>query len=1043
MVAENFEDSSKIIQETIDEAKSAYKHEAKEVVLSKFLEKEFNVELQELLKGIEKKVGSKILGVKGRIDLLYSSVIFEIKINIEEELETAKDELKKYFQALLEERPGEKFVGIVTDVITYKAFIPIVDNGRVIDIKEISSMNLSKVTPGDAILWLDAYIFSNSNVIPTANDLKFRFGPESPTYALAITILKSLWDRVKNENDVALKYELWSKTMQIVYGNMPTEDAFIDQTYLVTLIKLILYLRLSGEKLIDRDRILKTLTGEYFKNYGIVNLIEEDFFLWITHKKIVDETLELIKNVAKEFLVYDLQRVDEDFFKEIYQEIVKRGERHSIGEYYTPEWVTELVLKEVTTLWWSKNKKPPRILDPACGSGTFLCNIIFLLKNKLRQEKRKQEEILNFILTNVVGIDINPVAVIIAKANYLLALGDLLNAHKGSIMIPIYVADSIKLPSIEKKIFGNIKVYKYAIEKGRYLQIPTNIAKDREKLNKVIIKFKDVIEFYKKRKDKKEASTLFKNSLKNVTATSELEVLEETLKSVLQLIDEDKDSIWIYMLNNMYMPISLSEAKFDIIVGNPPWIAMRYIENKEYQKFIKQKIFEYNLLDKNQTQLFPQIETATLFYCMSTDLYLKDNGIIGFVMPKSVLTGAMHHEKFRQFKKPQLRLVKIYDLENVSPLFNVPSCILISIKGESTSYPVNAIKYTGKLPKKNIKLNEVNKYKYLQEEDYKYQLPSIPNKHSDYYDKIKAGASIYPRCFFFIDFDVHPSLKMDLEKPLVKTSEELVKNAKVPWKAINLSGNVDTNFIYSTLLGGDILPFGYTKLRPVVLPVEVKNKNSYAILDIDDIRKKGYLSTADWFEKAQKYWEDLATKNMLKQYPRLVNYIDYEGTLSNQSPIKNFLILYNTSGKNVTACVINKQKLEPFSLDRATIKPKGFIVEKSTMYYETDEEREAHYLCAILNSDILNKAIKPIQTKGLFGERGIVRRPFMVYIPKFDCNNSLHNKLADLSKECHEKVSIITLTKKSIASKRKEIREKIKDKIEEINKHVHALTGLA
>jgi hypothetical protein len=30
------------------------------------------------------------------------------------------------------------------------------------------------------------------------------------------------------------------------------------------------------------------------------------------------------------------------------------------------------------------------------------------------------------------------------------------------------------------------------------------------------------------------------------------------------------------------------------------------------------------------------------------------------------------------------------------------------------------------------------------------------------------------------------------------------------------------------------------------------------------------------------------------------------------------------------------------------------------MYYETNDEMEAHYLCAALNSDVINEAIKPI-----------------------------------------------------------------------------------
>jgi len=281
--------SSEIIQldKYISRARQANTHPAKIIVLSEMLREIFGVELEDLLPGIEKKIGSKILGIKGRIDLLYSDIVFEIKIDLDRELEIAKRELKKYFQALTENDPSRKYVGIATDVIKYKAFIPVVENNKVKDIKEISSIDLSEISVVEAILWLDSYIFSKPKIRPTANDLKFRFGPGSPTYTVAIETLKTLWSNVKGEEDVKLKFDLWKKNMEIVYGSAPSEEAFIEQTYLVTLVKLVAYYWLSGDDEVSKDRLLSALNGEYFAKYGIHNLIEEDFFSWILHREIV------------------------------------------------------------------------------------------------------------------------------------------------------------------------------------------------------------------------------------------------------------------------------------------------------------------------------------------------------------------------------------------------------------------------------------------------------------------------------------------------------------------------------------------------------------------------------------------------------------------------------------------------------------------------------------------------------------------------------------------------------------------------------------
>jgi len=71
--------------------------------------------------------------------------------------------------------------------------------------------------------------------------------------------------------------------------------------------------------------------------------------------------------------------------------------------------------------------------------------------------------VLNFILSSVMDIDINPVAVVIARANYVIALGELLYERTGPIVIPVYVADSIKPPEVKLSVYGGVKVYSYSV----------------------------------------------------------------------------------------------------------------------------------------------------------------------------------------------------------------------------------------------------------------------------------------------------------------------------------------------------------------------------------------------------------------------------------------------------------------------------------------------------------------------------------------------------------------------------------------------------
>ena len=78
----------------------------------------------------------------------------------------------------------------------------------------------------------------------------------------------------------------------------------------------------------------------------------------------------------------------------------------------------------------------------------------------------------------------------------------------------------------------------------------------------------------------------------------------------------------------------------------------------------------YELVASNETRLFTQMELATLFFAHAYKRYLKDGGTIAFVMPRSVLTGAQQHRRFRQQFDGQL--AKVLDLKGVSPPLQIP-----------------------------------------------------------------------------------------------------------------------------------------------------------------------------------------------------------------------------------------------------------------------------------------------------------------------------------------------------------------------------------
>lgn len=128
--------------------------------------------------------------------------------------------------------------------------------------------------------------------------------------------------------------------------------------------------------------------------------------------------------------------------------------------------------------------------------------------------------------------------------------------------------------------------------------------------------------------------------------------------------------------------------------------------------------------------------------------------------------------------------------------------------------------------------------------------------------------------------------------------------------------------------------------------------------------------------------------------------------IEDQNPSSRYVVLHNlytTDDDYLMSVVIDRMNLPPLhTTDVKTINPVGFVADHTTMYYKTNNEDEAHYLAAILNSQTLD-----IQIKNLIKKQRNISSEILseIYIPKFDSNNSTHLKLSEISKQLHKEVS--------------------------------------
>ena len=82
---------------------------------------------------------------------------------------------------------------------------------------------------------------------------------------------------------------------------------------------------------------------------------------------------------------------------------------------------------------------------------------------------------------------------------------------------------------------------------------------------------------------------------------------------------------------------------------------------------------------------------------------------------------------------------------------------------------------------------------------------------------------------------------------------------------------------------------------------------------------------------------------------------------------------------------------------------RAVISTDTTSFFALDNKLEAHYLCAIVNSSLVDKYIRSFSAPGRgFGAPSVMET---LGIPRFEEKNDLHNTLARLSINAHKRVT--------------------------------------
>ena len=954
------------------------------------------------------------IGNTGRMDLYVHNTCIEFKKNI---LLYGKpnpkdiDQLDGYLESLLKAGSGVRN-GILTDGVNY--FLRRVGEEK-LPLQQQPVMSIFEHAEQAPRLreYLHGIISAPANYVsPTAENLERLFGSKSDAFHASNLLLQEAYKAHRDDPTVAVKRRLWQDLLQVALGKDAATGGdesdwlFIRHTYITSLIAVIMQQQLLGDvarHASERpDALLKGhILAEQSDLHGV---IDADLFTWPTE---VEETAYLreIARVAEQF---DWTQNAKEVAPTLYQNVITQEERKRLGEYYTPRWLAREITKTVVD-----DPLNQRVLDPSCGSGTFIETVVERILS--HADELSPTETLRKLQENVVGIDIHPVAVQLAKATWVMAAADTIRAARAegtgtaAVSAPIYLGDSMQLrydtgtlsasQSIELETRETLPGHTGEI----IFSIPRELARQQADMNRLISEIATAIDQGRDAEHIADNYPISDGCRQGIRAVATL---------MRDLHAADRNHVWAYYIRNMIRPAVIAEEKVDRIIGNPPWLTygqsadiirteLREMSEKRYQIWAGGK-------------LAPHQDIATLFYTRCAELYAKPNAIIGMVMLHSALrTG--QHLKWRggNYKRKggrnapsiglNFQVHESWDLDNVEPdFFPMPASVVFA-------------EYTGMDKGAPLAPGTVQMWRGDWEEDYEgITRKSEALRHDDgkfkspYAELSSQGPTITDRRLFFVETVPHTAML-----PAANTTNiqpRLGKQDNILYEGqLNLLESVISNdHLFDVYLGECIAP--YVALDPVKAVLPVHRSTMTMPLNHDDCEDDKHdacsLEISALHSTMQQRWNNAATmfgeahKN--RTIKDLYNNLNHLGKLTNQLEYLRCEI----SGNGTTRVAYTTQG-EPTA---ALITDNYSVLDHKLFQTVCRSEEEAHYVVAILNSHQLAYQAKPFCTTNWAKKiRDFHKHGWKLPIPRYEANDPLHASLSKLGKaaeqECQELIN--------------------------------------
>ena len=477
----------------------------------------------------------------------------------------------------------------------------------------------------------------------------------------------------------------------------------------------------------------------------------------------------------------------------------------------------------------------------------------------------------------------------------------------------------------------------------------------------------------------------------HINHKAERDTLTGTIATIQRLHAQGRNHIWAYYTRNMARPVALSRAKIDVIIGNPPWLSYRNTTNILRTELERHSKNTYGIWAGGRYTARQDI--AGLFYVRSVDLYLREGGIIGMVLPHSALQAGQYTKwRIGEWRSSQgTRTLSVdfgfktaWDLERLQPntFFPVASSVVFA-------------KNLGLAGKANPLADSVERWiGSAGADDVQRTSAAITDTSADgvsiYDNHTRKGADIYPRCLLFVNETENQAV--------IRAANTLTVNPrrgsqdKRPWKDIDLAEitgqTIETAHLFNVHLGETLVP--YTILEPLKAILPFKQGDSELPVDESGV---GGIGLANLERRMRGRWQTISQLWDEYKGPRnklnLIENMDHYGKLSVQlewqkdTVKRSIRVAYTRSGQPTATVLYDKRS----------------IIDTTLYWIGCKNIEEAHYLLAIINSDALEEAVNPLTVPNWSGRtRDLHKHLWKLPIPEYDPGNALHADISDAGK---------------------------------------------